>query len=253
MNLRRAAGATPTMKFITKKDAVVENLREQIVSGVLAAGTRLQQQGVAASLSVSPTPVREAFLELAAEGLLELRAHYGAVVATPKYDDLRDTFRLRGVLEVEALRLATRHVDAKLIAELERHCDEGALALRTLDAASYRRASASFHDALIAASRSSVFQSFGRQFVARTTFPLERRLMLERLRDHRALVEALRKRKWDRATAILKRHTERTPLLVEEIVQHAMTQPDLVTGKRRAARRAAGPKRSAGARRARTT
>jgi Transcriptional regulators len=237
---------------MTKKDAVVEALREQVISGVLAPGTRLQQQEIAAQLNVSPTPVREAFLALASEGLLEIRAHYGAVVATPKYEDLRDTYRIRGLLEGEALRLAVKHVDSKLISELQEHVDEGALALRTLDSSSYRRASAKFHEALVAASHSNVFVSLGRQLIARTTFPLERRLMVERQKDHRALVDALRERKWERAIAILKRHTERTPLVVEEIIRRSAAAADMANGKRTtAARRAKRTKRAARAKRPR--
>src|SRR4029079_11792003 len=128
--------------------------------------------------------------------------HYGAVVSTPRFEDLRDTYRARGLIEVEALRLAVKHVDAKLIAELEKHVEDGALALRMLDSASYRRASAAFHETLVAASRSNIYIGLGRQLIARTTFPLERRLMVERQKDHRELVAALRERKWERATAI---------------------------------------------------
>jgi DNA-binding GntR family transcriptional regulator len=146
------------------------------------------------------------------------------VVATPKFDDLRDTYRVRGLIEVEALRLAVKHVDAKLIAELERHFEAGSLALRTLDSASYRRASAAFHEALVAASRSNIYVGLGRQLIARTTFPLERRLMVERQKDHRDLLEALRERKWERAIAILKRHTERAPLVVKEIIRRATAE-----------------------------
>jgi DNA-binding GntR family transcriptional regulator len=217
-----------TIRFLTKKDVVVESLREQIISGALAPGTRLQQFDIARALGVSPTPVREAFLALHAEGLLEIRPHYGAVVAAPKADDLRDVFRVRGLIEVEALRITSKRVDAKLLAELERWVDQGALALRTLDSASYRRASAKFHETLLAASRSQVFSDLGRQLIARTTFPLERKLMADRLKDHRDLVAALRQRQADRAVTILRRHMDTTPAVLKEILRRtALPEPDV--------------------------
>jgi DNA-binding GntR family transcriptional regulator len=210
-----------SIPFLTKKDAVVERLRDQIISGVLAPGTRLQQHEVARALDVSPTPVREAFLALQAERLLSIRPHYGAEIVTPKFEDLRDTFRVRGLVEIEALRLATKHLDAKTLAQLERHTDEAELALRTLDSATYRRASAKFHEVLVGASQSDVFTDLGRQLIGRTTFPLERGLMAERLKDHRDLVAALRNRRWERAEVILRRHMDRTPAVVREIIRRS--------------------------------
>src|ERR1700682_3249895 len=69
------------LTFTTKRESVVEYLRAEIVRGVLPAGTSLQQEDVARLLGLSPTPVREAFVVLEAEGLLESRRHKGVVVA----------------------------------------------------------------------------------------------------------------------------------------------------------------------------
>src|SRR5579859_3036592 len=64
------AGETTTIS--TRRDEAVQQLREAIVSGALAAGTVIKDAELAARLGVSITPVREALAQLAVEGLIEM-------------------------------------------------------------------------------------------------------------------------------------------------------------------------------------
>lgn len=57
---------------LTRKEAVLRRLREEIVDGTLAAGTVIKDAEVAARLGVSITPIREAIAQLAAEGLVDV-------------------------------------------------------------------------------------------------------------------------------------------------------------------------------------
>jgi len=83
------------MKFQTKEDYVAEFLREAILSGRFPRGTRLKQADIAKQLSLSITPVREAFRLLEAEGYLLSETHRGVIVApfdasaTPEINELR--------------------------------------------------------------------------------------------------------------------------------------------------------------------
>jgi len=86
---------------------VAERLREEIQDGTLAPGTRLRQNEVADRFEVSTTPVREAFAQLQAEGLIRVDPHRGAVVFRPTVSDLIQAYEIRVVLESLAVRLAT--------------------------------------------------------------------------------------------------------------------------------------------------
>ncbi|MFI6907783.1 GntR family transcriptional regulator [Nonomuraea sp. NPDC050394] len=76
-----------------------ERIRTAILSGELAAGTRLLQREIAADLDVSTTPVREALRDLATEGLIYLDAHRGAVVRSLDLDEVREIYEMRMALE----------------------------------------------------------------------------------------------------------------------------------------------------------
>ena len=67
-------------------------LADEIVRGILAPGAALDETELARRFQVSRTPVREAIRQLAASGLVEVRAHRGAVVARPSEERLLGMF-----------------------------------------------------------------------------------------------------------------------------------------------------------------
>src|SRR5579871_5554252 len=87
-------------------DLVVERLREDIVSGRLSAGEPLRQDEIARSFGVSHVPIREAFLKLEAQRLVEIRPRRGAIVAALSAAELEELNEMRAALECCALRLA---------------------------------------------------------------------------------------------------------------------------------------------------
>jgi DNA-binding GntR family transcriptional regulator len=60
-----------------------EAIEDEIVTGRLAPGTRLEEATLAEKFGVSRTPIREALLHLAASGLVEIRPRRGAMVSAP--------------------------------------------------------------------------------------------------------------------------------------------------------------------------
>jgi len=74
-------------------------IRLKIVEGLLRDGEPLRQDLLAAEFGISRTPVREALVQLEAEGLVRIEPHKGAVVASPSLDSIEETFELRALLE----------------------------------------------------------------------------------------------------------------------------------------------------------
>jgi len=86
---------------------------------MLEPGTRLGQNELAAQLSLSTTPVREALRRLAAEGLVRIDAHRGAIVRGLDLDELDEIYELRLLLEPLAIRKATERMTEAEFAEAE--------------------------------------------------------------------------------------------------------------------------------------
>lgn len=93
MPLQSPLGRSTTAKVLAGR------LREEIQDGTLAPGVRLRQNEVAERFGVSTTPVREAFAQLQAEGLVRIDPHRGAVVFHPTADDLLEYYEIREALE----------------------------------------------------------------------------------------------------------------------------------------------------------
>ena len=81
------------------KDIAYERLREAIVDLTLPPGTQLKEASLAAQLGISKTPIREAFVRLEREGLVEVEPYRGATVRGYSEADLVEIFELRGLLE----------------------------------------------------------------------------------------------------------------------------------------------------------
>src|SRR5208337_15324 len=85
---------------------IVERLRDDILAGRLAPGSRLVECELTARFSVSRGPVREALRRLAAEGLIEHLPHRGALVRRLTLREIRELFEIRVEMEALAARLA---------------------------------------------------------------------------------------------------------------------------------------------------
>jgi DNA-binding GntR family transcriptional regulator len=113
-------------RFQTAEEFAHDRLRELILSGELAGGTKLHQDELANRLGVSRMPVRQAILRLENEGLVVQRPNRGATVTLLGSEAILELFEMRSVLEGWAFRLAVprmtaehRHEVARLIAVLD--------------------------------------------------------------------------------------------------------------------------------------
>src|SRR3984885_4436369 len=86
--------------------AVVERLRDKILSGELREGEQLRQDAIATEFQISRIPVREALSHLAAEGLITIVANRGAVVSALSPEEIMQMFETRAVVECYMLRCA---------------------------------------------------------------------------------------------------------------------------------------------------
>jgi len=103
-------------RSMAARDWVFQVIRTAIVRGELPGDMPLRQDEISTALSVSHIPVREAFRQLEAQGLVRIYPNRGAVVTKLSCKELSDVMDTRILLEVGALRLALPHITEKDLA-----------------------------------------------------------------------------------------------------------------------------------------
>jgi DNA-binding GntR family transcriptional regulator len=189
---------------------VVDQIRDLIVTGKLRLGEQLSENTLAERLGVSRTPVREAFLRLEAERLVEIRPQRGTFVFHCDATDVRDICELRAILEAGALRLGMQRDRDRLLEGLERNLRVSeAAALRS--AADYQPFDHKFHEIIVAASGNrQLIEAYGR--IAGRVRALRYRLIrtLHQVDGskaaHREVVDSVRANAADDAEVALRHH-----------------------------------------------
>lgn len=88
----------------TMAQVATDELRRRILDGAIGAGEPLRQSALAEELGISRIPLREALLQLEAEGLVRINAHKGAVVSDLTTEEVDELFDLRAAIEPMLLR-----------------------------------------------------------------------------------------------------------------------------------------------------
>jgi DNA-binding GntR family transcriptional regulator len=126
---------------------------DAIVSRSTPAGELVAEGEVADALTMSRTPVREAFLRLSAEGLLVLYPRRGAIVTAADEDDTRELLQTRAMFETSAVRwIVDRGVPEDLGDTLRGHLESQAAAASALE---FARSDRALHEAIVAAGGNS--------------------------------------------------------------------------------------------------
>ena len=123
-NEARRPGPAGGPGYVSKTDMVAALIREQIITGELAAGEQLRQRDLAQRFQVSQTPVREAMRRLESEGLVIGDTHRGFTVVEPDDGPVDENFQIRAALESLGASLAARKIDAAGLARLEELNDQ---------------------------------------------------------------------------------------------------------------------------------
>ena len=140
-----------------------EYTKRAIVRGDLAAGTMTSELLICQQLGISRTPVHEAFLRLAAEGLLSLESRKGAVVRPMSPNEARDVLEMREAVEgMAAARVIADGCPPELTAKLQVLLTAQEHAMAGGDTDRFVDADDAFHTAIVTASRNEVAAGFTR-------------------------------------------------------------------------------------------
>lgn len=194
----------------TRAQAVHLQLRQLILSGDIPPKTKLRQVDISKRFGVSTTPVREAFLALAREGLVDQDAHRGVEVSLPNQADLRENYEIRIALEPLATELAADRVTDEQLNEIAGTLEQMNQSEDTTTRSVLNR---SFHDRIYAAAERPRLQQLILEFRNSADVFLnvlsmhptpEYRAAVSK--EHQEVVDGLRARDGKRAADAMKQH-----------------------------------------------
>lgn len=220
MEDRYAQPVEPLTRQSGLRDDVTRQLLVAIFSGAIKSGDRMVAQTLARQLGVSATPVREALVELASVGMIEILPNRGAVCLPFGVRELREIYHLRRILEVEATRLACGRLAVEPLRDLrislarlaERKSGDWSAQAMELDARLHTQIARGCANARLCHEidrYKNLMQSI-REVVGDT-----HRVQLRAVEQHIEIVDALIESDTDNACRAMARHIEQTASAVE--------------------------------------
>nr|WSZ99432.1 GntR family transcriptional regulator [Streptomyces sp. NBC_00857] len=214
LSAKLAQGAVPKLERPGPlRERVYEALLELITTRALQPGQHLVESELAGHLGVSRQPVREALQRLNTEGWVDLRPAQGAFVHEPTEDEADQLLSVRTLLEAEAARLAAANSGTAGIAALEALCAVGEQAVADDDVDQAVVTNAAFHAKIMELAGNVVLAELSGQVDRRVRWyytPVARQRGKQSWIEHRDLIAAISARDEQRATEVMRAHTEHT-------------------------------------------
>src|SRR4030042_407041 len=210
------------------REEVYELLKKSILRGKLIPGQHLIEEQLAKRVGISRTPLREAFHKLERDELVIRLPKGGYAVRKFTIEDVEEIFGIRSALESYAAYLATLHMTPEQISFLENKLKESEDALEKGDDDKVVQLNTEFHDLLYKSSKSKKLVEMINTF--RDYFFRYRSALLhiqdgmsQSNKDHRQMLEAMKKKDPGLAERLVRKHLERgKDLVLREIEEGRM-------------------------------
>ncbi len=200
-------------RALSATDRAYRETKRSILDGQLAGGDVITEGQVSTLLGISRTPVREAFLRLQSEGLLQLYPKRGAVVVPVEPTEVFAVMEAREIIESYALtKLLTEHpsVPRNLVETLWDIVGDMTQALHAQDSRRFAEIDAQFHRAIVATTDNPFLDQLASSLTERLWRYIPRSGRSERLessyREHIGLLERIERGDLDDTLAALRSH-----------------------------------------------
>lgn len=195
-------------------DELLARLRKLIIDGEIKPGAKIPEKELCKRFGVSRTPLREAIKVLAAEGLVRLEPHRGAVVIEPTLEEIEECLPISSAIEALSGELACEHITDEEIAAIKALHAKMIAAHESGDQKAYASHIAQIHKSIISAAHNPLLSliydaTYFRIGKARLGRALPREIVEQALLDHEAIIQALASRDSKTLGALLQKHVER--------------------------------------------
>ncbi len=206
------------LSILTKAEAAYREIRGRILRGALEPASTINQEGLAAELGLSVTPLREALRRLETEGLVELAVHRTVRIAPLTRRELHEIYAVRLQLDPFAASIAAATATEAELEEIGRQANQAPLD----DPVLQLEANRAFHRAVYASSGNRVLTETLDQLWDWTD---RYRLVLLRrgvhgptaIKEHIEIATAIKRRNAQRAAALTRTHVDAAQVAIEQL------------------------------------
>jgi DNA-binding GntR family transcriptional regulator len=202
---------------------VQERVRQAILDGILPAGSRIDQNQLAADLNVSLVPVREALKMLEGEGFVQIIPRRGAFITEASIPDMEDLYFTRQILEGQAAYHAAEKLTDDHIQQLEEHYTIMDQALEQHDYAGFMQHNRAFHFVIYDAPESRYLANMiagmwdlSERYRYRYMYIKDQGAAVQR--EHRDIIDACRKRDPKEVRNAIIQHMQHTLRSIREYI-----------------------------------
>lgn len=198
-------------QFDSLTDSIAGVVRERILKGEYKIGEKIKETHVAEELSVSRTPIRKAFKQLEAEGLIEYVPNKGCYAKGFTRRDIEDIYAIRKALEELTTEWAVSRITDEEVAKLNAKCDKMQGYVDKGDSAHVLSVNKEFHEIIYQATgsrfMSQVLRSY-KEYIEQTTRPIfyEKKFLQAIVDEHRAIVKGFEAHDTEQAVAAMSAH-----------------------------------------------
>lgn len=201
----------PVKRPMNLRETVLEQLRTAIIIGELPEGTLVSAPSLGQMLGVSATPVREAMMDLARDGLVETVKNKGFRITSMSDKDLDDLAQIRLLLEPPVMRLIAGRIPDDAYADLTRLADICLSAAESRDLGEYLRNDRELHAGILSFTANPQLVRLATQLRLRTrlygiSVLADRGRLADSAREHHELLRLLREGDGEGAERLLQTH-----------------------------------------------
>ncbi len=198
---------------------IADILRENIISGNIKGGEKLNESQLSGALNISRPPIREAFRILATEGLITLVPRKGAFVSKLSIREVKEIYEMKSMMESFATRLAIPLINEEELSEIDSILNLMEKKIKENNFKEIQRLNIKFHRKIIEMSKNQKLIYFYESIV----LPIRRyqRVGLSApsswetsLAEHRNIVKAIRSKNVELAERLTREHTMTATLRV---------------------------------------
>jgi len=206
-------------------EKIYKLLRDRIVFGEYAPGSRVEVKKLKEELNVSPQPVKEAIFRLAGEGFITIFPRKGTYVREASLKDLIDMVEARTFYETSAIEAAIGQIKSKDLQRLEAFC-ENILDAEDTSYMAIQRKNMAFHCAVVGLSKNQWLYDAHKLMMAHYASLHFRYVVTQKdyadpeqiYKDHKEIIDALGLDDVEEAKEIVRHHMDRVKSKIEKVL-----------------------------------